>query len=536
MTRTRIDDLGAVGLNTDLAPSTLPPNVWTTLIDIRATDGSIRSVAGETKLFNTTVRPLYHTTFVQSPSGAQFIIVSDGESVIAHTVEGTATDITPTEGSLSNGVVSFTDLNGILVVNSTTDGPFYWDSNATPPGNILKPLPGWDSGWTCSDMRAYRYNLVALGMLEGGVEYPHKVRWSSSAAEGELPTEWVAAVSNDAGADLIGETSGAIVGGAIVRDSLYIIKEDSIYAMNHIGGQYVMQLSRLKGSSVGTKIKKGFAEMRGGLAVFTQADLLLFDGNQNVSLTKGRVNAALVNSVSPSHWELSEVFVHTDSGALVLAGVQPGYDLLSMALVYDWNDNTWSQRRLNNSYGFDQAFVSSSANIPTWDELVGPAVSGGLTPYFAPGVSWDQQDDGSWNTGVRNPSVREIIVYESNPEDTLWWVSVLTNSSVNSDGSPKSGIAERTGIPIEGADGIFMVREIWPELRGSGKITMTVGSQMAVDDSPMWGQPWEVTPGVTENLPVRLSGRFLCLRVECDSPEHWKLGSITVDWEGAGER
>jgi hypothetical protein len=529
MPRQRIDNLGKIGLNTDVSPYDLPPQAWTRLFNCVTQDGALRSAPGERKLFNLQIKPLYHTGFV-GPTGVQFIVVSDGAKVHAYNMQGVRFDLTPTT-DWQSGFVSFTNLNGVLVVNSRSDGPFYWSGDTA---DKLVVLPGWDTNWRCREMVAFRYYLVALNMTETNVEYPHKVRWSNSAAEGSLPTLWVAAATNDAGSDLIGETQGPIVGGALVRDALWIVKEDAVYEMRWIGGEFIMQLSRLK--NIGTRLQRGFAPLRGGLVIFTTSDLLFFDGTNSRSLVDMRVRQGLYGSISEELWDFSQVFVHEDSSQLFIQGVEAGFRQLSSALVWNFEEDTWGHRRLSFGYGMDAVLATVVSGLPTWDELgaVAPLVQ--PTPFWIPGRSWDEQRDGSWNKGVYQPSVTDVLLYESNDTDTAWWVALVAIANTDSDGQPKTCIAERVAIPIEGADGLAMVTEVWPEVRGDAPVEISIGSQMAANDAPIWDAPIAVTPGVTQSITPRLTGRYIAVRVRSQADGRWALGSLTLDWQRAGER
>jgi len=524
--RKKINALGALGLNTDVHPTLLPENVWTRMYNAQTADGSLRSVPGERKLFDFAIKPLYHTSFVDM--GIQRLVVSDGAKVRSYNMAGLSEDITPSTGDLSGGRVTFTDLNGVLVINSYTDGPFFWAGNSS----LLEALPGWDASWVCREMKAFRYYLVALGMTENGIEFPHKIRWSTSAEEGAIPNDWTPAITNDAGDDLLGETAGKIVTGIIKRDTLAIIKEDAIYSMSWIGGNNVMQTQRLKGG-VGTRIPLGTVEMRGHVVTLTTSDLLSFDGQTSVSLSDKRVREGIFATISPDYWEKSVLFIHYPSSQLFVGGVSSGYDRLSAALVYDWEENTWSQRQLSYGYGFDEAIVSFSTNRVPWDDLDEAGSSMGGIP---PGKIWDEQRDGPWNRGLYNPSITDILVYESNSLDTEWWVSVVAVGTTDSAGKPKTCSAERVGFPLGGTDELQMVTEVWPEIVGDIPVTLQFGYQMTDNDSPKWGKKFTVTPGLTRSITPRVTGRYLAYRVESAAEGRWELASMTMNLENAGER
>ncbi len=532
MPRQRIDKLGSVGLNTDVMPYMLPPQAWTRMLNVSTQDGDLRSVVGERKLFDISIRPRYHTSYI-TPQGVQLVVVSDGVSVKTYTMDGVEEDITP-ETPFSGGYVSFTNLNSVLVVNSEPDGPFYWAGT----GTVLKTLAdfGWDASWRCRQMVAFRYYLVALGVNEGTSEYPYKVRWSSAAPEGALPTEWVATPANDAGADLIGETSGHIIGGVLVRDALWIVKVDAIYEMRWIGGDYIMQLSRLK-ENIGTRLQDGFAPMLGGLAIFTTSDLLFFDGMNSKSLVDQRVRNGIFSQISEEKWDRSLLFVHPESSTLLVAGVEAGFSNLTAALVLNLEEDTWSHRKLTFGYGFDAVYASLTTGQPTWDDLVPGVTMGlGVTPQWVVGGTWDSQNISPWNKGVFLPSMTDVLVYEGNAEDTAWSAALMALVNTNSDGSAKSCMAERIAIPIEGADGVSMITEVWPEIRGSAPLNFSIGGQMAANGEVFWDGPYTVQAGITESFTPRVSGRYIALRIESNTNGCWCLGSLTVNWERVGER
>lgn len=536
MPRQRISDLGSVGLLSDLVPSMAPPAAWTGMINCTTNDNSIQSVRGERKLFDLQIKPVFHTAY-QDPGGRWFVIVSDGVAVHAvDLITKTAKVITPAGDAWASGFISFANLNGVLVVNNAMEGMFYWDTGAALPADqILKPCPGWDAQWRCEYVCAYRYYLVALNMTEADVNYKHKVRWSNSAQEGDLPTEWVAATSNDAGDDLLGESGGAIVGGALVRDSLYIVKEDSIYAMSWIGGEYVMRVDRLK-SGVGTRIKRGFFPAMGGIIVFTSSDCLYFDGQNATSIVDMRIRRTIFDTLSEELWELSQVYVAQTTSQIYVSGARAGAINLSDAFVFNYEEKTWGHRRLVNSYGFDTIFVTDAVGTLTWDELGTPAPTSDPYPRFVGGQPWDEQTNGTWNKGVYQPSVPDTIVYESNDSDTAWWVSVLSFELSNSDGTPKYCMAERIGLPIGSADNMAMITEVWPEAVGSATIQISVGGQISEGGTINWDGPYDFVVGKQASIKPRVTGRFVGIRVESQTIQPWRLGALTYDFEPAGER
>ncbi len=533
--RQRIPDLGSVGWLSDMVPSLAPPAAWTNLINVTTNDGAIGSVRGERKLLDFQIKPVFHTSY-KTPDGVWNLVVSDGVKVHSYDlINKVAKDITPAGTAWASGFVSFANLNGVLVVNSSMEGMFYWDTGAALPADqILKPCPGWDTDWRCSFVVAYRYYLVALNMTETDVNYPHKFRWSNSAQEGDLPTEWVASLTNDAGDDILGESAGIIIGGAVVRDSLYIVKEDAVYSMTWIGGQYVMRTDQLK-SGVGTRIQRGFAPAMGGIVIFTTSDCIFFDGQNATSMVDMRIRRTLFNAISEELWELSQVYVAPHTSQIFISGAKAGAVNLSDSFVYNYEEKTWGHRRLINGYGYDTILVTDSTGTLQWDQL-GTPTPFKLQPRMDGGKTWDEQRNGTWNKGVYQPSVPDTVVYESNDDDTAWWVSVVGARDLDSLGNPKYCMAERVGIPVGGADSLVMIDRVWPEMVGSAPVNISIGSQMSEGETVQWDGPHEFIPGQSQSITPRITGRFMSVRVESQYDGNWRLGALTYNAMPAGER
>jgi hypothetical protein len=524
-------------------------------------DGSLRSIWGERSLVSPlALKPLYHFSWIDF-SQTQWVIISDGINVHAYALGGQDLDITPASGAWSGQFVSATVLNGVFVINSASNGLFYWPDTAGP----LVEAPGWDSTWRCKSIASYRYNLFALGMTENNTEYPHKIRWSDSAEDGAMPAIWVPAASNDAGDDILGETGGVVVGGVLVGNILMVIKENAVYSVTWIGGDYIYQTRRLAGD-IGTRNPRGFCEMRGSLVVLTSSDLRLFDGRQSRSLVDNRVRRQMFLGVSEEFWELTQVFYHAPSSSLIIAGAGAGsIGQLTDAFIYNSEENTFNHKHLGFSYGFNEALTSLNIGSLVWDDMgdsdhvvcdfdpvtleetncVGGTVgmSGARSGRALPNEVWDNQQNQLWNKGLRQPSTPDIVYFEANDDDTVWTMSVVGVTDTNSDGSAKTCMARRTGIPIEGASGMAQINGCWVELQGKLEdangnnlpVRMRFGGQETVDSPVVWTQQvFEVYPGQNTFVDPIIIGRFMAWEIESFGIGQWHLGAITLEWEHAG--
>lgn len=547
MSEHRIANLGQLGLNTDIGKTLLPENVVTLMQNVLPQDNSLVSAPGEYKLFDITIEPVYHSTYVDI-SNKQWYIVSNGIYVHAYDSTGYVEDITvydtgsPPAPTWSAGFVTFTNLNGVLIVNSESNGPFYWPGPAVPEGGTPNPLAvmtGWDyDHWRCKQMISHRYGLFALGMTmddadaSGNTYFPYKLRWSNSAQEGSYPTSWDGTdLSLDAGDDILGDTSGIILGGARVRDRLYIIKEDAIYQALRIDGQYIYAINRLQGT-IGTTAPHGWCEVQGGLVVFTSTDILFFDGQTQVSLTDGKVARGIFENILEGYFASSEVYYHQPTGTLWVGFVSNGIRL-SEAYVYDTEKQTWGQKRLNQIYGFDTAFVTLNVESQAWDDAT---------------LIWDSTEYISWDNGVYQPSVPDIIIYETNgleatdPDFEAWASVVVQFRALDSSDTPIECIAQRSGLLLSPAPNRVSVINVWPEMSLLGALDDNVtvkfqlGMQETLEGDTRWSKEFLYNPQTAYKFDPRISGRYLTWRMTTEANVRWKLSAITFEFEDAGKR
>ncbi len=547
----RIENLGMVGLNTDISPTLLPSNALTSLQNVIGNSGALRSIPGEEKLFDLQIAPIWNTVF-RDINQIEWAIVSDGLQVHAYSITGQGTgggpagvaDISPT-GGLAAGQkhISFTNHNGILVINSSIDGPHYWPGVA----NALAKLPGpgdggaapaggwdWTNGWRCQEMRSVRNSLVALGMWEGtpvAARYQHKVRWSTVAAEGELPVIWDPTITSEfAGDDLIGETPGAIVGGALVRDALFIIKEDAVYAMHWTGGFINFQIERLQGGR-GTDQNRGFVEVLGSLGIFTGVDLILFDGQSSQSLIEDRVRSKIrgLLSMAGLDKETSTLFFDASKHNLYLLLSSASSRILTDAMVYDVREDHWGHKALGSCYGI----APSSTQINRGDVI----------DNWYPTTVIDDLPQEPIDTTLYESIGQELILFQANSNNDAWWVSAITNATTNDDGTVKTCEAQRIDIPLNGVRGLAMVTEVRPEVSGQlndallaeQPIQFRFGSRDNLSSPIVWGAWHDVYLQQTLQLTPRVTGRFISWHARSAAIGSWSLAALNIHWESAGE-
>jgi hypothetical protein len=488
----RIDQIGGHGLNSDLGPFSLPPNAWTDAQHVIPRDGKARCAWNPKLAFSVEVMPKFRFSFLDSLD-RQYLIVSDGIQVQAYTIDGFGENITP-EGGTATNRVTMCNHNGVLVYNSVSDGPFYWPG----PGNKLQPMTdtGWPDDWRCDGMASFKYYLVAYGMYEreqvgqDRKRYQHKIRWSNSSVEGTIPNQWIPAATNDAGDDILGETSGPLIGTRLVQDQLWIIKTDAVYSLSYIGLPAVLANRRLNGVfRIGSE--EATAEFKGSLVLLSGDDLYSYDGAQTTSLTKGKVSERLKESLVVGGASRGDVFLSGDNRYLWVLGKGSSDGAHSEALVMETTTGAWGHVALNSVYGLENVVTTT------------------------PG-------------GGRNTAV---LAFERSGSG--WRAVYMTDDGTGEAG--KVSRITRAQMPIAGADTLSMLTQVWPEVNGAftGSFSFTATGPTAGvfrTDGPLGftsSRDYAVFP--------RITGRHIGWTMETSDNGPWEIGSLTLRLEPAGD-
>ena len=232
------DSIGNKGLNSDIAPWSLPPEFITSGQNFRIYAGTIRAAGGSADwaiaptLFNPG-----HIQAVGATTGDWWVVLGR-DKVYAFDGNIGWNDISSTEGYEGLGVddeLKWTScmLAQIPVYNNPQTGPEAW--LAQDGISLLQPLQ-WDDtdtwkakGNTCEVMRSHKNFLIAMDITEGSTHYPNVVRVSTAADANGMPYTWDEA--DKAGLAVrfqLGGDGGRIVDGLSLRDNFVVYSERSI--------------------------------------------------------------------------------------------------------------------------------------------------------------------------------------------------------------------------------------------------------------------------------------------------------------------
>ncbi|KKL76808.1 hypothetical protein LCGC14_2041240, partial [marine sediment metagenome] len=243
MPRIPIHNIGVGGIIKDIPPHLLPPEMWSDGQNMRFRDGKVVKFTGHEAVFDPPSIAPYWAIAAQT-AAEQFWLYAGLAKIYTVEQDGTHTEITRASGDytgIAGDLWDGTVLAGIPVVTNGVDDPQSWSpiAAATP----LVDLPNWPANTTCKHIRAFKNFLVALHITESGTVKPHMVKWSHPADPGSVPSSWDDTdATKDAGEVELADSQAGIIQDALgLRDILLIYKDNSIWGMQHIGGQFIFR-------------------------------------------------------------------------------------------------------------------------------------------------------------------------------------------------------------------------------------------------------------------------------------------------------
>lgn len=358
---------GQYGYIPDALPQELPPNAWSVAQNMRFRNGYAERALGTTPVLNTpTVTPYFITPY---RVGASQFWVYAGLAKVYSDDGTTKTDITavvaPT-GAIDDRWTGGS-AEGVLVLNNGKDQPVFWGGVPATPCAILT---GWNSLWRAGALRPFKNYLVALDITKSTTRYGSMVKWSSAAVPGALPTSWDETdATKDAGEVDLAETTDYLVDSLPLGDINVIYKERSMYGMQYIGGQSIFRFFRLPGEQ-GMLTKGCAVNTPKGHVVLTAGDLILHNGQGPTSIAEGRVRKWLFNSIDSTNWMRCFLCVNPTVNEVWVCFPESGQSACTIALVWNWQDDTFGVRQLTDTtYG--AAGTVNTSQVDTWSADTG---------------------------------------------------------------------------------------------------------------------------------------------------------------------
>ena len=514
----RIKNLTEHGIIDDIPAYELPDNAFSSGQNIIFEDGRVKKAKGYQQVFGTNpVEPYWAMPFNNQTSlywiygGAAKIYVTPMDGVHTNVTRQTAAvdvDYSATLDKSWNGGI----LGGeIAILNNGIDSPQSWDGS---PSNKCVDLTydagnTWDDqGVTCSVMRPFKSYLFAIDVTKSGTRFPNLVKWSDSAVAGAVPADWDETDTTiDAGENYLPDDVGFLVDGLPLKDTFVIYGEGAATGVQHIGGRFIFRFFQLFQDGILTK--RCVRPVKDRHLVLSQNDLILHDGHSPTSIISKKRQAWLFNNIDQDNFERSFIVPNYREYEMLVCFPSTGSSVADMALVWNYQDNTFSERELPNSNHIAYGIIDPGDSLVIDDQ--------------SQVIDTDTSiiDSRTYNPTVFFPLICGTNFYQ-------------LDSTEQKDGTNMTVYVERLGLDF-GTEQTKFIKRIIPKMSGNGSVTFSLATQTYPGDSVTYTN-YTFTPGTDWKIDTRASGKLIGYRVESSSNITWELHSVEFEFELMGLR
>jgi len=345
-----------------------------------------------------------------------------------------------------------------------------------------------------------------------GTNKPFLVKWSHPADPGAVPVSWDEQdPAKDAGETDLAEGQDPIIDGLQLRDSFMIYKENSVWRMDYVGGQYVMRFSKVFGTS-GALNRNCIVEVDGFHCVLTGQDIIVHDGQTATSVLDKQTRRFLFQNIDSTNIGKCFVFKNTFFNEVFICYPTVGSSVCDKAVVWNYKDRTVTFRTLPNVN--HAAYGSIDTSSGTYDTDVGS---------FSSDISlFDGLD--------LVPSTARVIMASN--DQKLY----MLDASASFNGSIPVAYLERRGLSLGAPDKRKLIRGMRLRIKGStgDTVTIKVGGSDDPYADPVYNTTVTHTIGSTVAVNFLVDKRYLAYRLETGTAYQWRLDSLDFDVVEAG--
>ncbi|MES9942618.1 MAG: hypothetical protein ABW121_18905 [Candidatus Thiodiazotropha sp. 6PLUC7] len=256
----------------------------------------------------------------------------------------------------------------------------------------FEALNHWPDGHSCSVMRHFSNHLIAIKMeveikhqdvRDGKVTFrrPFDIMWSDRAQPGHLPKTWLPAEAGSrAGEIALTDGGDEVVDGVTLGNRFCIYKEESIWPIKYVGGNYVFSIGQaIKG--VGIMGKNCAVDFNGKNYVFGRDEIFAHDGWQIDRIFEARMNRWIFNRIDDKKRHLCHVFMRPSTREIYFCFPVGDSEFANMAACYHTDRHTVTLKSFqtgintgsifeftgSETFGIRRLFVGSSQGIQEVD-------------------------------------------------------------------------------------------------------------------------------------------------------------------------
>lgn len=515
MARVVVKGLAQYGMITDTPPFETPANAWTETINCSFTNGGVtkagirmpvmnKSIGEINKIYNKDSKIFYGTP--------DKIYVTNGITNI---------DVCRPEAYVADQEWYATELSNVIIFCNSSNVPQMY----RPADSKFSDLTAWgkENGqkeWRTSKIRAFKNFLIAVGTQEDGVEYPQRIRWSDLALPNEVPPSWDATdTTKSAGFNDLSEARGELVDAVQMGEYMMLYTTEEVFVMTYVGGNEIFSFRKLF-DNISIIAPECAAPVNGGHIVLTSSDVVLHNGSSWKSIIDGKIKDKLYQAIITTSKHRIRVQQYPSKQEVWILYPSTINSYLDRCAIYSTSTGTWTLRELPNVTAINYGVVPNDNNL--------------IYDYQDYTYDADNAVNNDPYNGIGQDFVRNSL-YVSTIENVWWAMDEGSSGTVN---LPSTAIKQNIDFDDYGMEAADhkMVKGIYPQIKGAGKMYISVGVAENPYDDPYWSDAQEFDIRTDRKVDFRTTGRYISVRFQSFEEDPWTLTSYAIDVVPRGTR
>lgn len=534
-------NLAQQGILTDPNPYELPPNAWSSGVNVRFAAGrAMRAPVWRLVEDSLPMTPIFGAAYRPSTGNdSVFVVGNDGQ--IFQYQNQTVTNVSPSGFTPAAQPPSYSScfLGGVQYINTPTGVPLYF----APGSTTFQAMSAWDATWSCRTLRTFGDYLIALNVTKGTTSYPTMFKWSDTVLVGGPPGSWDSTnAATNAGENVLEDMTSPIVDGLSLRSAFVVYSSNQVWLVQQTGNALDFQFSQAF-SDGGLIAPNCVVEVDGRHYVFGAYDIYMHDGITKQSLVENRVKEYIFSNLNDVYSSLFFVTHMPETNEIMFAFVSGDADVAfqttigcNRGAVFNYAQNTWSFRDLPNLVSMGNAAFATPV---TWGSM-------------SPSVTWGNMG-GTWYS-LSDPYRVQSFGVSAALAGSITNSRLLLYDFMNKGTAPFGFIAEcntpayvqRIGIDLDQFTNdqpsnltLYKVcKRIYPQVSMFGNVPaqVSVGSQVYPSGPVTWLGPFNFDPTQDYKIDLRQGGRYLAFRIAETSPADFEVSGFDADIVTKGSR
>ncbi|MDM2738385.1 hypothetical protein OGY35_23825 [Citrobacter sp. Ct235] len=512
-----VKNLNQFGMISDIPSFETPINAWTTIKNCSLRRGSIGKSGNIIEVMvpsQDTVNKMYPKNGLIYFGTKDKLYVDDGFS---------NRDVSRTTAYTTTNEWFFTELSDILIAVNNTNTPQMLKGNASNFEDLTKW--GYELGaqhdWKANKMIGFKNFLIAWGMVEDGVEFKQRVRWSNIALPNEVPNSWDASdQSTSAGFNDLSEMKGEsqIIDMVPYNDFLIIYTTREAYLMTYTGGDSIFSFRKIFDNISLISPECAVATPKGHIVV-TNDDIILHNTQEITSLIENKIKLELFNVINQGNTKDVLMQYYPAKNEVWVLYPSTINQPLNRAVILSLDSLSWVYRDVNGVTSITYGVIPSEKNkvINAQDYV----------------INTDPRSQVPIN-GIGQDFIKQSLVVSS---ANLSFYAV-DEGLVTANTLP--AMAEKRYMDFDDygfeSTSHKQIKSIYPHVRGEGIINITIGVSESPYIEPTWTKTKQFNIKTDRKIDFRVTGRYISIRFESFDGLDWDMPSFEIELEPNGIR